>query len=277
MANVSLQTRVSAKTRPELDIVDDTFLQKKTLPAAEAITCGAPVRMVPSSTGAGKWTNANATDETESKAWGVATRTVIAGETVTAVRRGIVDGFEVSSYDYGALLYLSDTDGRIGDVAGTMVRPIGRVVPATAVSLGTAYDRLLELDFGLSSALFDVNFHAWLNADCIDRGIWIANRPCQLVAAREVHATAGNDAGAVNLQLVKDTGTNAPGAGTDLLTNNTNAGFDMKGTANTVQVGTLTSTVADLQFAVGNRLSADFAGTVTTLAGVVVTATFLPL
>ena len=53
------------------------------------------------------------------------------------------------------------------------------------------------------------------------------------------------DAGAVNVQLVKDTSTDAPGAGTDLLTNNTDAGFNCKGTANTVQNGTLTATTAD--------------------------------
>jgi len=277
MANVSLQTRVTAKSRPEIDIVDDMWKHTKTLPAAESITAGAPVRIVPSSTGAGKWTNANASDTTENKAWGMATRTVVAGESVTAIRRGIVDGLDVSSYDYGQLIYLSDTDGRVADAQGTIVTPIGRVVPAPAVSLGTAYDRLLELDFSMAAQLFEVELLAWLNADCVDRAFFVANRPCQLVAVREVHATAGNDAGAVNLQIVKDTGTNAPGAGTDLLTNNTNAGFDLKGTANTVQVGTLTGTVASLQLATGDRLSGDFAGVVTTLAGLVATATLLPL
>lgn len=277
MANVSLQTRVSAKSRPELDIADDMWKQTKTLTAAEAITAGAPVRIVASSTGAGKWTNANGSDTTENKAWGLATRTVIAGETVTAIRKGIVDGLDVSAYDYGQLIYLSDTDGRVADAPGTIVTPIGRVVPGTAVTLGTAPDRLLELDFSLAAQLFEVELLAWLNADCVDRAFFVANRPCQLVAVREIHAVAGNDAGAVSLQVTKDTGTDAPGAGTDLLTNNTNAGFDLKGTANTVQVGTLTGTVASLQLATGNRLSGDFAGTVTTLSGLALTATLLPL
>lgn len=55
------------------------------------------------------------------------------------------------------------------------------------------------------------------------------------------------------------------------LTNNANAGFDLKGTANTVQTGTLTATTADLQLATGDRLSLDFAGTLTDLAGLLVT------
>lgn len=93
----------------------------------------------------------------------------------------------------------------------------------------------------------------------------------EVVAASEIHAVAGTDGSAVSLQLTKDTGTAAPGAGTDLLTNNTNAGFNLKGTANTTQEAALSATVADLRLAAGNRLSIDFAGTLTTLAGVHVT------
>lgn len=123
----------------------------------------------------------------------------------------------------------------------------------------------------------EVSVQCLLNADCVDRAFFVANRAYEVVAVREVHATAGNDAGSVNLQVTKDTSTDAPGAGTDLLTNNTNAGFNMKGTANTVQTGTLTATAASLKLAAGDRLSLDFAGTVTTLAGVVVTVTLKPV
>jgi hypothetical protein len=118
---------------------------------------------------------------------------------------------------------------------------------------------------------FQLRHNCLLNTACVDQSFYIANFPCQVTGVTYVHATAGNDAGAVNVQLTKDTGTNAPGAGTDLLTNNTNAGFNCKATANTVQSGALTATAADLQLAVGDRLSLDFAGTVTTLAGVSVT------
>lgn len=109
------------------------------------------------------------------------------------------------------------------------------------------------------------------NGECVDQCIFIATRKCEVVEISEVHSVAGNDASAVNLQVTKDTGTNAPGAGTDLLTNNTNAGFNMKGTANTVQTGSLVSSKTTKRLDVGDRLSLDFAGTLTTLAGVVVT------
>jgi hypothetical protein len=121
-----------------------------------------------------------------------------------------------------------------------------------------------------------VTYSVDANGSLIDQAFFIADRAYNVVAVYEVHKTAGNDAGAVNVQVVKDTGTNAPGAGTDLLTNNTNAGFDLKGTASTVQTGTLVATAASLKLAAGDRLSVDFAGTLTTLAGVVVTVYLEP-
>lgn len=104
-----------------------------------------------------------------------------------------------------------------------------------------------------------------------DTVIFTAPHPCFVLAASEVHATAGNDVGAVSLQLTKDTGTDAPGAGTDLLANNTNVGFDLKGTANTVQNAEFKTTAGILALNKGDRLAIDYAGTTTALAGVNVT------
>lgn len=109
------------------------------------------------------------------------------------------------------------------------------------------------------------------NASLADQCFFIADRDLEVISISEVHSTAGTDVGAVNVQVTKDTSTNAPGAGTDLLTNNSSAGFNLKGTANTVQTGSLTSTIASLRLTSGDRLSVDFAGTLTSLAGVVVT------
>jgi hypothetical protein len=109
------------------------------------------------------------------------------------------------------------------------------------------------------------------NAGLADQAFFVAPYACQVLSIKEIHSTAGSDAGAVNLQVTKDTGTAAPGAGTDLLTNNAGAGFNLKATANTVQVGALSATPADLILAAGDRLSVDFAGVLTAVAGVVVT------
>ena len=98
-----------------------------------------------------------------------------------------------------------------------------------------------------------------------DRQFFVAPIACSIVAISEVHAVAAGGASA--LQVVKDTSTNAPGAGTDILTNNTNSGFDLAATAQTVQVGTFSAT----SLAVGDRLSLDFAQAIQSTAGLLVT------
>lgn len=105
----------------------------------------------------------------------------------------------------------------------------------------------------------------------VSQAFFTATRAYQVTACSEVHTTAGTDGSAVNLLVEKDTGTTAPGSGTGLLTNNTNAGFNAKGTANTVQTGTLTATTASLQLAAGDRLAVKVSGTATALAGVNIT------
>lgn len=135
MTNINLvaANRVRAVGAPKV---------QKTLTAAEAITAGAPVRIDT----AGKFTNANGTTTTEAAAYGAALGTVIAGEAVTAVREGMLDGYDLSGA-YWSAVYLSDTDGRLGDSAGTVSTLVGRVVPAWGQPLGSAADKLLEVRF----------------------------------------------------------------------------------------------------------------------------------
>jgi len=151
------------------------------------------------------------------------------------------------------------------------------VMQSMAIGDGTYRWRVISSEAvgGNQATRQSISVQCLLNADCVDRAFFVADRPYRVVRIDEVHATAGNDGGAVNLQVTKDSGTDAPGAGDDLLTNNSDAGFNMKGTANTVQNGTLDADHVVL--AVGDRLSLDFAGTVTTLAGVVVTVTYEPI
>src|SRR6185503_19512073 len=99
-----------------------------TLPTAEAVTAGAPVRLDAS---AGKFTNANGSSAGEARIWGIATRTVAAGEALTAIRNGVLDGFDLSGMNYDAAVYLSDTDGRLDTAAGTVSTVVGRVIPGT--------------------------------------------------------------------------------------------------------------------------------------------------
>lgn len=129
----------------------------------------------------------------------------------------------------------------------------------------------------LVSPTLDVTFTWNANAGLVDAQFFVANAPYTVTAVRYSHATKGTDAGAVNALLFKDTGTNAPGAGTALITNNTNAGFDCKAAIDMPQLGTLTATAASLALAVGDRLTADFDGTTTALAGVTMTVSLTPL
>ena len=110
--------------------------------------------------------------------------------------------------------------------------------------------------------------HTIYGADAATAGnygvFWIAPFECTITEIREVHQTAGTDAGAVSLQIEKLTGTQALDAGVALLV----TAFDLKGTANTVNTGTLTATEANRLLARGNRLAMDDAGTLTSCANV---------
>lgn len=100
---------------------------------------------------------------------------------------------------------------------------------------------------------------------------WIAPFACTLVEFREVHQTAGTDAGAVTLQLEKLTGTQALDAGATML----NATLSLKATINSVQTATLTNTFANRNLARGDRLAMLDAGTLTSCANVTVYAEFV--
>lgn len=119
-------------------------IEQMTLVAAEDILAGAPVRIDTN----GLFTNANGTTTTENAAYGIGTRTVKAREALTAVRKGVLDGFTLTGA-YWAQVFVSDTDGRLDTAAGTQSKVVGRVIPGTATPLGTAYDKLLLVDVGL--------------------------------------------------------------------------------------------------------------------------------
>lgn len=118
---------------------------------------------------------------------------------------------------------------------------------------------------------FFATFTTGTTAAATDFCFFVATRACKVVAIRQVHAVAAG--GTSTLQVTKDTGTTAPGAGTDLLT----TAFDLNATANTVQTGSLSATAADTLLAAGDRLSVDFANLIQSSAGVVVTVELVPV
>lgn len=147
----------------------------------------------------------------------------------------------------------------------------GNLTVATSKTLAVTTADLLTVGGIIVPQHLEVSAHVGAAALMVDQSFFLATRAYQVVAASFVHAVAETTAANLRVQVVKDTSTDAPGAGTDLLTNNTNAGFDGKATANTVQTGTLTATGASLQLAAGNRLSLDFEAGATELVGVTIT------
>lgn len=112
--------------------------------------------------------------------------------------------------------------------------------------------------------------HTIYGADAATAGnygvFWIAPFECVISEIREVHQTIGTDAGAVELNIEKLTGTQALDAGVATLS----SPFSLKATINTVQTGTLTATVANKQLSRGDRLAMDDNGTLTAVANVTV-------
>jgi hypothetical protein len=120
--------------------------------------------------------------------------------------------------------------------------------------------------FELSTEQYIVADH-YIASSVADVQFFTAPVKCQVVAVREVHATAGNDAGTVTGTIRRCQGTEAATAGDDLLS----ATINFKGTALTEQTPALTTTNGDLILETGNRLALDVTGTTTTLAGVIIT------
>lgn len=132
---------INLVTANKVNVVES--IKQLTLPAIEAITAGMVMRL---DTATGKFTKANGTAAGEARGKWIATKTVAAGEAVTGIENGVMDGYDLAALDYDAPIYLSDTDGRLADAAGTVSVVIGRVIPGTAATLGTAFDKLLLVD-----------------------------------------------------------------------------------------------------------------------------------
>jgi hypothetical protein len=132
---------IALTTAERIEIVEST--KQMTAPAGEAITAGAPVRFDATTR---KFVNGNGTTATEAAIYGIATRTVIANEAVTAVKIGVLDGFNFDDQDAGDPIYVSDTDARLADAAGTVSVRVGTVISAWGQPLGTGADKLLDVN-----------------------------------------------------------------------------------------------------------------------------------
>lgn len=143
-----------------------------------------------------------------------------------------------------------------------------RYQPGPRLIDGTQLNTMVDaINSGLTCASYYTGAALAANTDT---AFFVATRAMRVKFISEVHAVAAG--GASVMQVTKDTGTQAPAAGTALLSTT----FNLNATANTVQVGTLVGTAGVLDLAAGNRLSVDYQQAVQSTAGVAVTACLAP-
>jgi hypothetical protein len=105
-----------------------------------------------------------------------------------------------------------------------------------------------------------------LLAASVDKWCFIADRAYEVTGISEVHSVAGGSAAAVKFRKVTDV--SAPGAAAGATVKElATAAFDLTTTADTVVAATLSATPADYRLAAGNKIGADFSGTLTGLVG----------
>jgi predicted RecA/RadA family phage recombinase len=132
---------IAVVTAARVRIVES--IQQDTQIAAEAIAAGAPVRYDTN----GRFTNANGTSTTEGNVFGIAWNSVVAGQSITAIRQGVLDGWNLDALAYGAAVQLSNTDGRLDSGgAPTVAVRVGMVIPVNAQQLGDVPDKVLLVD-----------------------------------------------------------------------------------------------------------------------------------
>jgi hypothetical protein len=140
MADIAVRTNGDGV--PVVSIVE-SYIQR-TVPNDETVAAGAPVRL---NTTTGKHTNANGSGAAEARIFGIQVKAGVAdGQGRTAIRKGVLDGFNLDALAYDAPVYLSNTDGRLGDVAGTVSVVVGRVIPGKSELRGNSPDKLLFVD-----------------------------------------------------------------------------------------------------------------------------------
>jgi hypothetical protein len=125
-------------------------LEQMTLPAGVAIAAGQSVRQDATT---GKWALADASAAGTSDAYGMAVKSVPAGLPVTAIRRGVIEGFVLTDQDYGEQIFLSNTEGGIADAVGTTSSVIGEVIAVHSHKLGGVPDKLLRVDYAREVAI----------------------------------------------------------------------------------------------------------------------------
>lgn len=143
------------------------------------------------------------------------------------------------------------------------------LVPGAAVSTGTPGEVKINSARGVTNACWQQYLPASVPVTATSYTFFVANRAFRVTAASIIASSTTTP----TVDVTKDTGTNAPGAGTSVLT----GVMTFSGSANTRVVGTITGTVATTNLAAGDRLAAKWGGTVGALTGGMLCVTLVPI
>ena len=102
-------------------------------------------------------------------------------------------------------------------------------------------------------------------AETVDTWLFVADTDYEIVSIKLIPRVAGSDGSAVTADIMKASGTTAPASGTTVLS--AVDSFNLKGTADTLQTGTLAASQATRRLAANDRLGVNFTGTLTAAVG----------
>lgn len=125
---------------------------------------------------------------------------------------------------------------------------------------GSAGIQGADLDLG-GFVLVNIEY----NASSVDKVAFVATRKYVVHGITGRPTVAGTDGGAVTAVIKKAASATAITSGTALHSST----FNLKGTADTIQALTLSTTASDLEIAAGTCIGIDFTGTLTSATGVV--------
>lgn len=132
-----------------------------------------------------------------------------------------------------------------------------------------------DLSLGLQGTDLDdggfLNINIEYNASSVDKVSFVATRRYIVKGITGRPTVAGTDGSAVTAVIAKAASGTAITSGTALHSGT----FNLKGTANTIQALTLSTTSSDLEIPAGTAIGIDFTGTLTSATGVV-TVTLAP-
>lgn len=199
------------------------------------------------------------------------------------VAPGAGDAIMSNTFDLNATANTKQT-GTLNGVPGNATR--GNTISGTSKLLIGAGETLSLKLSGAVTSLAGLCIMVWVreftgqppaqlfltgNGDIATMTMYLNVIPGQVVRGVAMRwSTAATNGGAVTADVTKDTGTAAAGAGTSVLL----AAQSVKGTINTTVFPALAASAATLTMAFGDRLAIKMTGTLTALAGLVVTVFF---